>query len=116
MPARVIPQFLWVEKLYRDEERSVDFVVLDGTNPIVRNLGSTMIYHVVSGEGQFSVGERIEQVSAGDRVMIEAGMAYQDSGENLRMLAIGEPPHSPLLEQKLIKPDGAVYELGWSDY
>lgn len=89
---------LTVEELCKGPVSSLARVALQGTNDIIVNHASDMIYYVESGHGVMMVGNRLHYLSQGESVTIFKGMPYQDQSEGndpLVMLAYASPAFDP---------------------
>lgn len=89
---------LTVEDLQKSPMSSLARVALTGTNSIIVNHGSDMMYYVESGSGVMMAGNRLHYLSRGESVNIPKGMPYQDQSdgdEPLVMLAYASPQFDP---------------------
>ncbi len=89
---------LTVENLIQNTDASLARVALFGTNNIIVNHQSDMLYSVESGGGVMLVGDKLHYLSAGSSVDIPAGTPYQDQSEGadpLVMLAFATPAFDP---------------------
>ena len=85
-----------VETWFEDTAQTVAFVALEGTNQPETVLNAEMRYTIVSGIGQFCIGNTLVDVEEGDVVMIPPGTPYQDrSEEGMVMLCTTTPPFDP---------------------
>lgn len=89
---------LTVEDLKKSPMSSLARVALEGTNNIIVNHASDMMYYVESGSGVMMVGNRLHYISRGDSVTIPKDVPYQDQSdgdEPLVMLAYASPQFDP---------------------
>lgn len=100
-----------VETWFQDKLQTVAFVALEGVNRSETVKNAEMRYEIVSGVGQFCVGDLLIDVGAGDIISIPPGTTYQDrSKDGMVMLCTTTPPFDP--EQTISHPTSLFDELG----
>lgn len=72
--------------VYVDRRAGIGFtallVTVDGAHPRKQMLeGTTRMYHVIGGEGSFTLGETTHSVATGDTYVIPAGAEYAYQGD-----------------------------------
>lgn len=85
---------LKVETIRRDDEVSVASISLRGLNRLTINHRSTILYHVLAGEGTMNVNGDVYELKKGAIVEVPPGTPYFDKG-NVDMEAVSIPPFNP---------------------
>ena len=76
-------------------------VTVEGAHPRKRMLeGTTRMYHVISGEGSFTLDDTTHSVTAGDTYVIPAGAEYEYKGA-MQLFEVNISPDNTFRDEKL---------------
>lgn len=83
---------LKTETIRIDVEMSLAKISLSGVNRPIINHRSTMLYHILSGEGMMSFNGGVRRLEPGVIVEIPPNTPYLDWGHGLEMESVSIPP------------------------